>query len=123
MDDPAEEVRRAPGLTTLAPSVLVRIAQLTAMSVPGVTRMAAAPASVDRMFRRGTGEGVQIEVEDNRMSAELYLALDQGADARKVGREVQQAVARAIEQMVGMQVGQIDVHIEEIDFEPTEGEP
>ncbi len=123
MDDPAEEVRRAPGLTTLAPSVLVRIAQLTAMSVPGVTRMAAAPASVDRMFRRGAGEGVQIEVEDNRMSAELYLALDQGADARKVGREVQQAVARAIEQMVGMQVGQIDVHIEEIDFEPTEGEP
>ena len=123
MGDPAEEVRRAPGLTTLAPSVLVRIAQLTAMSVPGVTRMAAVPASVDRMFRRGAGEGVQIEVEDNRMSAELYLALDQGADARKVGREVQQAVARAIEQMVGMQVGQIDVHIEEIDFEPTEGEP
>ena len=123
MDDPAEEVRRAPGLTTLAPSVLVRIAQLTAMSVPGVTRMAAAPASVDRMFRRGAGEGVQIEVEDNRMSAELYLALDHGADARKVGREVQQAVARAIEQMVGMQVGQIDVHIEQIDYESTEGEP
>jgi len=122
MGDPVEEVRRAPGLTTVAPSVLVRIAQLTAMSVPGVTRMAAVPASVDRLFRRGTGEGVQIEVEDNRMSAELYLALEHGADARKVGREVQQAVARAIEQMVGMEVGQINVHIEEIDFEPAGGE-
>lgn len=120
MGDPVEEVRRAPGLTTVAPSVLVRIAQLTAMSVPGVTRMAAVPASVDRLFRRGVGEGVHIEVEDNRMSAELYLALDHGADARKVGREVQQAVARAIEQMVGMEVGQIDIHIEEIDFEQGE---
>ena len=84
--------------------------------------MAAVPASVNRLFRRGTGEGVQIDVEDNRMSAELYIALDHGTDARKVGREVQQAVARAIEQMVGMEVGQIDVHIEEIDFEPAGGE-
>ena len=122
MGEPAEEVRRAPGLTTIAQSVLVRIAQLTAMSVPGVTHMAAVPASVDRLFRRGVGEGVQLEVEDNRMSAELYLALEHGADARKVAREVQQAVARAIEQMVGMEVGQIDVHIEEIDFEPAGGE-
>lgn len=120
MGDPVEEVRRAPGLTTLAPSVLVRIAQLTALSVSGVTGLAAVPASVDRLFRRGAGEGVQIEVEDNRMSAELYLALDHGADARKVGREVQQAVARAIEQMVGMEVGKIDVHIEQIDFEQGE---
>ena len=82
--------------------------------------MAVVPASVGRLFRRGAGEGVQIDVEDNRISAELYLALDHGADARKVGREVQQAVARAIEQMVGMEVGQIDVHIEEIDFDQGE---
>ncbi len=121
MSDQAEEVRRAPGLTTIAPGVLVRIAQLTAISVPGVSGLAAAPASVDRLFRRGSGEGVQIEIEDNQISAELYLALDHGADARKVGREVQQAVARAIEQMVGMEVGRIDVHFEEIDFEQGEG--
>ena len=122
MGDPPEELRRAPGLTTIAPGVLVRIAQLTAISVPGVSGLAAVPASVDRLFRRGTGEGVQIEVEDGRVSAELYLSLDHGVDARKVGREVQQAVARAIEQMVGMEVGQIDVHIEEIDLEPAGGE-
>jgi uncharacterized alkaline shock family protein YloU len=121
MSDQAKEARRAPGLTTIAPGVLVRIAQLTAISVPGVSGLAAAPASVDRLFRRGNGEGVQIEIEDNQMSAELYLALDHGADARKVGHEVQQAVARAIEQMVGMEVGRIDVHIEEIDFEQGEG--
>lgn len=122
MSDQPEEVRRAPGLTTIAPGVLVRIAQLTAISVPGVSGLAAVPGSVDRLFRRGGGEGVQIEIEDKQMSAELYLALEHGADARKVGREVQEAVARAIEQLVGMEVGRIDVHIEEIDIEPAGGE-
>jgi uncharacterized alkaline shock family protein YloU len=48
---------RAPGKTTIAPGVLVRIAQLTSLSVPGVAGMAPIPGGVNRLFRRDAGDG------------------------------------------------------------------
>jgi uncharacterized alkaline shock family protein YloU len=38
-------------------------------------------------------------------------------EVRKVSRKVQREVARALEDMVGMEVTSVDVHIEEISFE------
>lgn len=111
-----QETTRAPGITTIAPGVLVRIAQLTALTVEGVAGLADVPGGVNRLFRKGSGEGVRIEVEDSTVSADLYLAMEHGVDVRAVSREVQQEVARAMEDMVGMQVQRVDIHIEEIDL-------
>lgn len=108
---------RAPGQTTIAPGVLVRIAQLTSLSVPGVANMAPVPGGVNRLFRREAGDGVRIELNNGSVAADLYLVLDYGVEVRKVSREVQREVARALEDMVGMEVTRVDVHIEEISFE------
>lgn len=112
-----QETERAPGVTTVAPSVLVRIAQLTALGVPGVAGMASVPGGVNRLFRKGSGEGVRIEVENNTVTADIFLSMDQGVDVRAVSREVQRKVVRAFEEMVGMEVQSVDVHIEEIAFD------
>ena len=108
---------RAPGITTVAPGVLVRIAQLTSLSVPGVAGLAPIPGGVNRLFKREAGDGVNIELANNSVAADLFLALDYGVEVRKVSRKVQRDVARALEDMVGMQVTRVDVHIEEIVFE------
>jgi len=42
-------------------------------------------------------------------------------NAREVSRTVQSEVARAVEDMVGMQVKRIDIHIEDIDFGEAAG--
>ncbi|MFQ5942567.1 MAG: Asp23/Gls24 family envelope stress response protein [Anaerolineales bacterium] len=112
-----EDEPRAPGKTTIAPNVLVRIAQLTSLSVPGVASMALIPSGVNRLFRREAGDGVRIELDNESVAADLYLALDYGVEVRKVSRKVQREVARALEDMVGMMVTRVDVHIEEISFE------
>ncbi len=121
MSENAENDPRAPGATTIAPSVLVTIARLTALTVPGVVDMASVPGGVNRLFRRGWGEGVRLEVDQGLVSADLYLTLRHDVSVREVSRKVQSEVARAIEEMVGMEVGRIDVHIEEIAL--PEGEP
>jgi uncharacterized alkaline shock family protein YloU len=36
---------------------------------------------------------------------------------REVSRNVQGQVARAIQEMVGMDIGEIEIHIEDIDYE------
>ena len=109
------------GKTTVSPDVLVTIARLSALSVPGVSRMAQVPGGVNRLFKRGIGDGVRIEVEDNVVVANLYLILKQNVNIREVSRNVQHQVARALQEMVGMDIGSIEIHIEDIDEDEEAG--
>ena len=103
--------------TTVAPDVLVTIARLSALSVPGVSRMAQVTGGVNRLFKRGVHDGVRIEVNDNTVVVDLYLILKKDVNIRDVSREVQGQVARAIQEMIGMDIGSIDIHIEDMDYE------
>lgn len=113
------------GKTTIAPEVLLTIAQLTSLEVPGVSRMGSVPASVDRLFQRGYGEGVRIDIREEVVNIDLHLILCKDVNIRDVSRQVQYNVARAISEMVGMQVGRVNIHIEDIDYSaaPDQGQP
>ena len=111
------EKNDTPGKTTVSPDVLVTIARLSTLTVPGVSRMAAVPGGVNRLFRRGSGDGVRIETEENTVFADLYFVVKQDINIREVSRNVQKQVARAIQEMVGMEIGHVNIHIEDIDYE------
>ena len=111
-----EKQDRAPGSTTMAPGVLLTLARLTALSVPGVVDMAPIRSGVNRLFRRGSGAGVQINIEDGEVAVDLFLILAQDTNVREVSRNVQAEVVRAIEEMIGMDVIRVDIHIEDIDY-------
>ncbi|MFZ5922865.1 MAG: Asp23/Gls24 family envelope stress response protein [Chloroflexota bacterium] len=115
-----EETRK--GKTTVAPDVLLTIARMSTLGVEGVNRMAPVPGGVNRLFKRGAGDGVQITVEDNFVYADLYVVMNQDVNIREVSRNVQQQVARAIQEMVAMDIGHINIHIEGIDYSVTPGE-
>ena len=111
------------GKITVAPDVLVTIARMAALSVSGVSKMAQVTGGVNRLFKRGVSDGVRIEVEDNIIVASLYLILKRDVNVREVSRNVQQQVARALQEMVGMDVAEIEIHIEDIDYEEIEAQP
>lgn len=118
MSDYSDESSR----TTIAPEVLLTLARLTTLEVQGVSRMSDVPGGVNRLFQRGVGEGVRIDIRDDEaVYADLYVILHSDVNIRDVSREIQHKVARAISEMVGMQVGRVNVHIEDIDY-PTEPE-
>ena len=106
------------GKTTIAPDVLLTIAQLTTLSVPGVNRLGHVPSiRITRFVKKGyTREGVQIAIIDDKVFTELYVILDSGANIRDVSRTIQNEVSRSITEMVGMQVGRVDVHIVDVEF-------
>jgi len=110
------------GKTTIAPEVLLTIARLTTLDIAGVSRMSPVPGGVNRLFNRGISEGVRIDIrEDDTVFADLFVILQNDVNIRDVSREIQHKVARAISEMVGMQVGRVNVHIEDIDY-PMEPE-
>jgi uncharacterized alkaline shock family protein YloU len=109
---------RPPGKTTIAPDVLLSIARLTTLSVPGVSHMSA-HTHVSDLFQRGQRSGgVHILIQDDKVYIDLYVILDKDTNIRQVSRKIQNEVHRAITEMVGMEIGQINVQIEDINYTP-----
>ena len=104
------------GQTTIAPDVLLTIARLTTLKVDGVSRLSPVAAGVNRLFRRGYGEGVRIEIDEDMVYADIYVILCNDVNIRDVSRTIQRNVGRAISEMIGMQIGRINIHIEDIDY-------
>jgi uncharacterized alkaline shock family protein YloU len=85
--------------------------------------MAQVTGGVNRLFKRGVHDGVRIEVDDNTVTVDLYLILKKDVNIREVSRNVQQQVARALHEMIGMDIGGVIIHIEDIDYEEEEASP
>lgn len=115
-----EDIQRPPGKTTVAPEVLLTIARLTTLQVEGVHQMSAVPAGVKGFLRREVAEGVHLQVQDDVVYLDIYVVLDHDVNVRETGRRIQQEVARAIRETVGMPVGAVNVHVQDIAY-PAEG--
>lgn len=108
------EAAPPPGAITVAPEALLTLAKLSALGVPGVADTSPVPSSVNRWFKASAVDGVRIEVEDSTVAVDLYLVLNPETNFREVSRAVQAEVARAIHEMVGMDVRYVNIHIEDV---------
>lgn len=108
------------GKVIIAPNVLVTIAKLTTLSVPGVAKMSPGwSGGVNRLLgRTGPSEGVNIDVEDDIVSVDLYIIVEAGAEMLRLSRQIQAKVTRAIKDMVGMPVKEVNVHIQDVESPP-----
>jgi uncharacterized alkaline shock family protein YloU len=110
------------GATTIAPDVLLTIAQLTTLNVDGVSRLSHVQVPVNRLLKRTQRrEGVLIEVIDDVVYIDIHVILRNDVNVRDVSHNIQREVSRAISEMVGMVVGRVNIHIEDIDY-PVEAE-
>jgi uncharacterized alkaline shock family protein YloU len=124
MTDPAQTVNpdtvefphQGKGKTTIAPEVLLTITRLTTLSIPGVSRMSSVSGGVNHFFQRGISEGVRLHVKDDIVTADLYVILLNDLNIKEVSQKIQQHVSRAITEMVGMEVGRVNIHVEDIDY-------
>jgi uncharacterized alkaline shock family protein YloU len=116
MEEQTTEAPRPPGKTTIAPDVLLTIARLATLEIQGVSRMASVPGGVSWIPKRSQADGIRIEIEDDRVYANIYVILQHNVNVREVSRNIQREVTRSISKMVGMEVGRVDIHIEDIDY-------
>lgn len=100
------------GTVRIAPGVLATIVRLTALSVEGVARLSA--GGMGKFLSRET-PGVKVHVEDNQVTVDLYIVAQRDANLLQVGTRVQQRVGEAIRHMVGMDVREVNVYIQDVD--------
>ena len=116
MEEQTTEIPRPPGKTTIAPDVLLTIARLATLEIQGVSRMASVPGGVSWISKRSQADGIRIEIEDDRVYVDIYVILHHNVNVREVSRNIQREVTRSISKMVGMEVGRVNIHIEDIDY-------
>ena len=106
----------------IAPEVLLTITRLTTTKVPGVSRLYSVPGGVNRLFKKNIqqADGLVIELTDDSVYIDIYVALQHEVIVRDVCRNIQYEVQRAITEMVGMHIGRVNIHVEDIDYPEEE---
>lgn len=119
------------GRVTIAPNVLVTIVQKTASTVPGLAELCGNVPNVKRLLGLHTvGRGVEVNVVEDSVIVDVYLIARREVDLLQMGRQLQVEITRAIEDIVGMKVQEVNVHIEDVatelpvglDAEPKKGQ-
>jgi uncharacterized alkaline shock family protein YloU len=113
-----DAIEEAPplGRVMIAPVVLAQIVERTALGVPGVAAMCTRHPRFERLRGRAGEEasGVRVGVVDDVVTADLAIVADADANMLELGRRIQREVAVALRQMVGMDVGEINVYVDDV---------
>jgi uncharacterized alkaline shock family protein YloU len=111
------------GKTTIAASVVHKIAGIAAREISGVHSMGggvsrAFGALRERIPGGGTGAsniaGVQVEVGEKQAAVDLDLVVEYGASIVDLARAVRRNVITAVERMTGLEVIEVNIAVNDI---------
>lgn len=111
------------GSTTIADSVVSKIAALAAREVDGVTDLGgSASGAISGMVGRITGgdspktAGVGVEVGQTQAAVDLTLKVRYPASIHEVADSVRQSVTDRIESMTGLEVTEVNIAVVDLVF-------
>jgi uncharacterized alkaline shock family protein YloU len=114
------------GRTTIADSVVEKMAGLAAREVPGIhnlgTGMARTIGGVRERMPGGqpsVARGVQVEVGEHQAAVDLDVVIDYGYPVADVAAGVRVSVISALERLTGLEVVEVNVAVDDIDL-PSE---
>jgi len=116
--------RNEAGLIRIADEVVGIIAGLAATEVTGVAGMSAGLVGgiVEMLGKKNLAKGVKVEVGEREAAVDLYVIVEYGVRIPDVALRVQENVKRAIESMTGLDVVEVNIHIQGVGFAPEEKE-
>ncbi len=116
----AEKVEGAStGRTTIAESVVAKIAGIAAREVSGVHALGGGGARAlgairDAVNATDLTQGVKVEVGETQAAADITIVVDYPAPIQDVAENVRTAVTDAITRLVGLQVVEVNVDVNDV---------
>ncbi|MCI5480713.1 MAG: Asp23/Gls24 family envelope stress response protein [Lachnospiraceae bacterium] len=106
------------GEVQIADEVVAIIAGLAATEVEGVASMAGNITNelVGKLGMKNLSRGVKVAVSENEVTVELSLNMAYGYSIPKTSAKVQERVKSAIENMTGLSVSEVNIHIAGVDM-------
>lgn len=114
------------GSVKIADEVIEVIAGMAASEVEGVAEMSGSfVGDIANIFSRGKSsstKGIKVEVGENEATIDLFLGVEYGVSIPDVAQKVQEAVKNAVEGMTGLNVLEINIHIQGVSFKSASEE-
>ena len=107
------------GDVQIADDVIAIIAGLAATEVKGVSKMSGniTKEIISKLGMKNLSKGVKVLFQANQLIVQVAIVLKYGYSIPKVSAMVQEKVKAAIENMTGITVKEVSVHIQGIDKE------
>jgi uncharacterized alkaline shock family protein YloU len=110
------------GKTSIADSVVAKIAGIAAREISGVHNMGSGAARTvgaikDRFgsaSKSSVTQGVSVEVGERQAAVDLDLVVEYGVAIVDLSRAVRDNVTRSIERMTGLEVTEVNVFVDDI---------
>ena len=118
------------GKTTIAASVVQKIAGIAAREISGVHAMGGGVSRAFGAIREripgGSGtsstSGVQVEVGEKQAAIDLDIVVEYGASIVDLARAVRRNVITAVERMTGLEVIEVNISVNDIHLPSEDGE-
>lgn len=115
------------GSIRIADEVVATIAGLAAHEISGVAGMSGGLAGgiAEILGKKNLAKGIKVEVGEKEAAVDLYVIVEYGVRIPEIASQIQDSVKSAIETMTGLNVVEINVHVQGVAFpqpEPKEEE-
>ncbi len=106
------------GQVQIADEVVAIIAGLAATEVKGVSSMVGNITNelVSRLGMKNLSKGVKVDILEGIVSVDIALNIDFGYNIPDTCKKVQEKVKTAIENMTGLEVSEVNVHVASVDM-------
>ncbi|MHB1611766.1 MAG: Asp23/Gls24 family envelope stress response protein [Sulfobacillus sp.] len=117
MDDVENQAVLQPSVQ-IANDVIAAIAGLAAADVDGVVGMTGGLAGglSEMLGKKDPTKGVKLEIKDNQVGLDLYLIVRFGKKIPEVASRVQEQVKIQVENMTGLHVTHVNIHVQGVSF-------
>ena len=107
------------GKTTIDDTVVSKVAGIAAREVNGVHSLGGGAARAigalrDAIGQRDHGQGVKVEVGEKQVAADITIVAEYPVSLQQVADGVRSSVARALQQIVGMEVAEVNVTVQDV---------
>lgn len=110
------------GTIRIANEVVRIIAGIAASEVKGIVGMSGGVADgfAELLMKKNLAKGVKVEVGERQVAIDLFVVVEYGSKIPEIAYMVQENVKRAVESMTGLEVVEVNVHIQGVEFRSEE---
>jgi len=107
------------GAIRITDEVVAIIAGMAAIEVPGVVSMSGGIAGglSEMLGRKNLSRGVKVELSEKQATIDLYIIVEYGYRIPEVAWNIQEKVKQAVETMTGLEVLEVNIHIQGVNIE------
>lgn len=108
----------------IADDVVGVIAGIAASEVEGVAGMSGGIVGdlSEMLGKKNLSKGVKVQVGEKECAIELFLVVEYGVRIPDVATQVQENVKRAVESMTGLDVVEVNIHVQGVSFQSDQRE-